>query len=136
MVADLAPDTMPFVDNLLRCLKMDKRFKEDLYKMVAPFNCLCALDPRCDTLTVQYSTLCGPVPVVSTVQYTSRVINSLTLTVVSRFADLYFTEAQCQDVIDKMATAPMYDAHLFVDVAPVATAEPGQVQQIPTSARR
>ena len=58
------------------------------------------------------------------------------MTVVSRFCDLYyFTEAQCQDVIDKMATAPVYDAHLFLD-APVDNVEPGQVQQIPTSARR
>jgi hypothetical protein len=48
MLDSAAANTLPFVENLLVCLKMDKRFKEDLYKTKAPFSILCALDPRCD----------------------------------------------------------------------------------------
>ena len=106
---DGAAANTPFVENLLLCLKMDKRFKQDLYKTTAPFNILCALDPRCDT--------------------SDKLFNR---DAVSRYSDLYFTEEQCDEIIEKMETAPVYDDQVVGAVEPTAES----LAESPTSTRR
>lgn len=54
------------------------------------------------------------------------------LDAVSRYADLYFTEQQCDEIIEKMAEAPVYEGQA------VGTVEPSgaPVAESQTSTRR